>query len=192
MNLNFYKHQIVIILMVTNVTKEDVIKYCGALYKSNYGGLLAIFKDPKHMHDGSNSKDDGFANDHDEGVIDISGIKPMDESIPPTNDGGACVELISSVTLLDRTFIRLCHTMQDITKECSLGGVALLYRANSLLIVVALDILNIRLTKANESLHLGLRLHHVDDGVRNYAHRLKDWHETMFSHNFARKKKTHE
>ncbi len=116
----------------------------------------------------------------------------MDESLPPTNDGGACVEPISSITSLDITFIRLCHTMQDLTKECSLGGVALLDRANSFLIVVASYILNIHLTKANESLHLGLQLHHVDDGVRNCVHRLKDWHETMFSHNFARKKKANE
>jgi hypothetical protein len=73
-----------------------------------------------------------------------------------------------------------------------IGGVALLGHANSLLIVVASDILNIRLAKANESLHLGLRLHRVDDGVKIYVHRLKDWHETMFSHTFARKKETHE
>jgi hypothetical protein len=96
----------------------------------------------------------------------------MDESLPPTNDGGACVEPISLVTSLDRTFICFV-TPQDITKECSLGGVALLDRANSLLIVVALDILNIRFTKANESLQSGLWLHRVDDGVRNYVHRLK-------------------
>jgi hypothetical protein len=178
--------------MVTDVTRKDVIEYCGTWYKSNCGELPAIFEDPKHILDGSNSKDDGFADDCDEWFIDIGGIKPMDESLSPTNDGGACVEPISSVTYLDRTFICLCHTMQYITKECSLGGVALLDRANSLFIVVASDILNICFTKANESLHLGLRLHRVDDGVRNYVHRLKDWHETMFSHNFAIKKKTHE
>jgi hypothetical protein len=39
--------------------------------------------------------------------------------------------------------------------EFSLGGVAFLNHANSLLIVVALDIRNICLTKANESLHPG-------------------------------------
>ncbi len=40
----------------------------------------------------------------------------------------------------------------------------------------------------NESLHLGLKLHHVDDGLGNFVHRLKDWHEIMFSHNFVGKK----
>jgi hypothetical protein len=64
----------------------------------------------------------------------------MDESLPPTNDGGACVEPISLVVSLDKTFIRLCYTMQEITNEYSLGGVTLLDHANSLIIVVALDI----------------------------------------------------
>jgi hypothetical protein len=30
--------------------------------------------------------------DCDEGVTDIGGIRPMDENLPPTNDGGACIE----------------------------------------------------------------------------------------------------
>jgi hypothetical protein len=47
---------------------------------------------PKSIFNNSNSKDDGFMNDYDEGVIDISGIKPMDENSPPTNDGGLCIE----------------------------------------------------------------------------------------------------
>jgi hypothetical protein len=43
----------------------------------------------------------------------------MDESLPPTNDGGACVEPISLVASLDKTFIRVCYTMQKITNGCS-------------------------------------------------------------------------
>jgi hypothetical protein len=80
---NLCKQQIVIILMVMDVTHEDVIEYCGTWYGSNHGRLLAMFVDPKHISDGSNFEDDGFANDHDEGVIDISGIESMDESPPP-------------------------------------------------------------------------------------------------------------
>jgi hypothetical protein len=153
---------------------------------------LPCLQTPKHIPDGLNSKDDGFANDHDEGVIDIGGIGPMDENLPPTNDGGACVEPINLVASVDRTFVCLCYTMQEIMNECSLRGVAFLDHANSFFIVVASEIWNICFTKANESLHPGLRLHRVDSGLGNFVHRLKDWHETMFSHNFARKKRTHE
>jgi len=76
----------------------------------------------------------------DERVIDIGWIGPMDESLLPTNDGGACVEPINSIVFLDIIFIHLCHTVQEITKECSLGGVALLDHANSILTIVASDI----------------------------------------------------
>jgi hypothetical protein len=34
----------------------------------------------------------------------------MDENLTPTNDGGACVELVSSIASLDKTLIQLCHT----------------------------------------------------------------------------------
>ncbi len=111
MSGNLCKHQIMIILMVTNVTQEDVIEYCGTWYGSNCGGLPTMFAYPKHIRDDSNFENDGFTNDCDKGVIDIGGIKPMNESLPPTNDGGACVEPINSVVSLHKTFICLCHTM---------------------------------------------------------------------------------
>jgi len=64
--------------------------------------------------------------------------------------------------------------MQEITKECTFAGVTLLDHGNSLLIVVVSNILNIHFIKANEYLHMGLRLHHVDDGLGNYVHSFKD------------------
>jgi len=43
--------------------------------------------------------------------------------------------------------------MQEITNECKGGGIQLCDHATSLLKVVALDIQNIQLAQANESLH---------------------------------------
>jgi TFIIF-interacting CTD phosphatase-like protein len=57
--------------------------------------------------------------------------------------------------------------------------------------VVALEIQNIHLTKMNESLHLKMLLHHVDDGLVYLVHSLKDWHETMLTHTNVRKKRSH-
>jgi hypothetical protein len=104
---NLCKHQLVIIFMVMDVTQEDVIEYC----RTWYGSKLATFVNPKHIPNDSDFEDDGFADDHDEGVIDIGGIGPTDDSLPPINDGGACVAPISSVVFLDKTFFHLCHTM---------------------------------------------------------------------------------
>jgi TFIIF-interacting CTD phosphatase-like protein len=48
--------------------------------------------------------------------------------------------------------------------------------------VLPLKIQNIHLTKANESLHSRTLLYRVDHGLKYLIHRLKDWHETMFTH----------
>ncbi len=54
--------------------------------------------------------------------------------------------------------------------------------ATSHMKVLACNIHNIRLTKANAVSHQGLVLHHVENGLGNNVKRLKDWHETMFNH----------
>jgi hypothetical protein len=71
---------------------SPVIEYCGTSYGSNCIKLPPVFTNPKHILNASNSKDDGFANDRDEGVINISGIEPIDDNLPLTNDGGVCIE----------------------------------------------------------------------------------------------------
>ncbi len=48
--------------------------------------------------------------------------------------------------------------------------------------VVALEIWNIRITKVNESLNLGMLLPRVNDGLGYLVHRLKDWHKTLLTH----------
>jgi hypothetical protein len=44
----------------------------------------------------------------------------------------------------------------------------------------------------SESFHTGMLLHHVDDGLGYSVHRLKDWHEIMFTHTNVRKKRSHQ
>ncbi len=62
----------------------------------------------------------------------------MDENLPLINDGGSCVELISLVASLDKTFVHLGYTMQNIVDEHTLKRAAFLNHANSLLTIVAL------------------------------------------------------
>jgi hypothetical protein len=149
---NLCKHQIVIILMATNVTQEYVIDYCGTWYKSNCGGLMSMFVDHKHVLDGSNFKDDGEV-DGDEKVINIDLIKTMDVIVHPTNKVGGFAKQINSIAPLEEALVCLNHTMQEIVEECTQGGVALCDHATSIMKIVALEIQNICLIKANESLH---------------------------------------
>jgi len=155
--------------MTTNVTQEYVIDYCETWYISNCGGLMSIFVDHKHILDGSDFKDDG-----DEKVIYIDLIKTMDEVVHPTYKVGGFEKQINSIAPLEEALVCLNHTMQEIVEECTQGGVALRDHATSIMKIVALEIQNICLIKANESLHSRMRLHHVNDGLKYLVHRLKD------------------
>jgi len=55
--------------------------------------------------------------------------------------------------------------MQEIAKECTQKGFTFCDHATSIMKIVASKIQNICLTKTNESLHMGMLLHHVDDGL---------------------------
>ncbi len=62
-------------------------------------------------------------------------------------------ELENSLAPMEKSLFHLQDVMQEITNECKGGGIQLCDHATSLLKVVALDIQNIRLTQASESLH---------------------------------------
>jgi len=64
--------------------------------------------------------------------------------------------------------------MQEIAKECTQRGFAFCDHATSIMKVVASKIQNICLTKTNESLHLGMLLYLVDDGLGYLVQMLKD------------------
>ncbi len=93
---------------------------------------------------------------------------------------------------MERAIAQLVITMQEITNEYKEGNVTLCEHATSHMKVLTCNICNIRLTKANAFLHLGLVIHHVEDGLGNSAKWLKDWHETMFNHTNVRTKQCHE
>jgi hypothetical protein len=58
--------------------------------------------------------------------------------------------------------------------------------------VLACNICNIWLTKANVVLHPRLMLHRVEDVLGNNVKQLKDWHETMLTHTNVHTKRCHE
>jgi hypothetical protein len=57
--------------------------------------------------------------------------------------------------------------MQEITNECKKGDVTLCEHATSHMRILACNICNIRLTKANAVLHPGLVLHCVENKLGN-------------------------
>jgi hypothetical protein len=77
-------------------------------------------------------------------------------------------------------------------KDAHKEGLHFVTMPPSIMKVGASKIRNIFLTKANESLHLGMSLHHVGDHLGYLIHKLKDWHETMITHINAYKQRFHE
>jgi len=82
----------------------------------------------------------------------------------------------------ERRISSLTSHNEEITKKYTQGRVTLCDHATSIMKVVPSKIQNIYLTKANESLHSRTLLCHVEDRLRYLIHRLKDWHEIMFTH----------
>ncbi len=93
---------------------------------------------------------------------------------------------------MERALAQLVTIMQEITNECKEGDVTLCGHATSHMRVLACNIRNIHLTKANVISHLGLVLRRVENGLGNSVKRLKDSHETMLNHTNVRTKRCHE
>jgi hypothetical protein len=83
-------------------------------------------------------------------------------------------DTINSSTPMERALAQLVTTRQDITNECKKGDVTLYEHATSHMKVLACNIRNICLTKANAISHPRLLLRRIEDGLRNNVKRLKD------------------
>jgi len=101
-------------------------------------------------------------------------------------------DIINSLTPMERAFAQLVTIMQEITNECKESDVTLCEHATSHMRVLACNIHNIHITKANAISHPGLVLHRVEDGLGNSVKQLKDWHETMLNHTNVCTKRCHE
>jgi hypothetical protein len=76
-------------------------------------------------------------------------------------------DTINSSTPMERAFAQLFTTMQNITNECKGDKVTFCEHGLSYMRVLACNICNICLTKANAVLHPRLVLHHIEDGLGN-------------------------
>jgi hypothetical protein len=52
------KHQYVILLTCIDLTKENIIQYCGTLYGSDCEGFAPMFADLAYLHIYDNESDD--------------------------------------------------------------------------------------------------------------------------------------
>ncbi len=94
---------------------------------------------------------------------------------------------------VDWALARLHKKMAKITIKCGKGAsIKLCNHATSLLQRVPSNIWAIHLARVNESMHLGMVFHRVDDGFKNFVIYMKVWHKTMMEHFDTHKKRTKE
>jgi hypothetical protein len=132
---------------------------------------------------------DDDENDHLKGD---DGIMNMEQNDLPMGAIVGSNDTINSSTPMERALAQLATTMQEITNECKEGDVTFCEHATSHMKVLACNIRNICLTKANAISHPRLVLRRVEDGLGNNVKLLKDWHETMLNHTNVRTKQCHE
>jgi hypothetical protein len=191
---NMCKHQIVVILTCIDISQEDIIHYCGTWYGSHCGGLGHMFVDPRHIpYDmESNDDDDDEHLENADGIMEFDGLMNMEQNYLHVGAIVRSNDTINSSTPMEGVLAQLVTIMQKIANECKEGNVTLCVHATSHMRILACNIRNIHLTKANAISYLGLVLRRVEDGLGNSVKWLKDWHETMLNHTNVRTKQCHE
>jgi hypothetical protein len=114
-----------------------------------------MFADLQHIPNDMESNDDD-EDDHLEGddeIMEFDGLMNMEQNDLPMDAIVGSNEIINSSTLMEKALAQLVTTMQDITNECKEGDVTLCEHATSHMRVLACNICNIRLTKANAISH---------------------------------------
>ncbi len=122
----------------------------------------------------SNDDDKDEHLEGDDGIMEFDGPMNMEQNDLPMGAIVGFNDTINSSTPMERALTQLVITMQKITNECKEGNVTFCEHATSHMKVLACNICNICLTKANVVLHPGLVLHHIEDGLGNSVKRLKD------------------
>jgi hypothetical protein len=137
---NLCKHQVLVLLTNIDLTKENIIEYCGTWFGSNCGGFQAMFTNPRYLQ-----LDDRILNDEDNedvqveeaGIIDMDGFVTMNVNVLDIDDISYIInELENSLAPMEESLFHLQDVMQEITNECKGGGIQLCDHATSLLKVV--------------------------------------------------------
>jgi hypothetical protein len=91
-----------------------------------------------------------------------------------------------------RAIAQIGDVVQEIINEVKKGGIQFIDHAASLLCMVTSNVQSVHLSKVNEIMHLSMVFHHINDGLGNLMHQMKDWHETMVEHANIHRKRVHE
>ncbi len=165
---NFCKHQIVVILMCTNlITKNlNIAAHIMELAMVVWNACLLTW------HDGAfNNEDCNQSLINEVNIVDIGGFMAMDED--SCFDNADFPE--GSFAPMDQTLRYLHEIMAEIITKCTTSASVEFYdHATSLLLGVGSNIHHFCLVQINKSMHSGMVFCRVDDGFGNSINRMKD------------------
>jgi hypothetical protein len=154
-----------------------------------------MFENPTYLHIYGNVFNGVEADEnHSEKpwVVDMCELMRLDDTSPNVEKEKNHNQPSSSSTPTKKTLVRMGDIMQENINEIKEGGVQFIDRTTSLLRVIATNVQNICLFRANEVMHPDMVFHCVNDGLDNSVHQMKDWLEMMLKHENIRKKRAHE
>jgi hypothetical protein len=122
----------------------------------------------------SNDDDKDEHLEGDDGIMEFDGLMNMEQNDLPIGAIVSSNDTINSSTPMENVLAQLITTMQKITNECKKGDVTFCEHATSHMRVLACNIYNICLTKANAVSHPGLVLHSIEDELRNSVKQFKN------------------
>ncbi len=105
---NLCKHQIAIFLTCIDLTKENIIQYCGTLYGFDRGGFVAMFADPTYLHIYDNESDDEKADEDDSEkpwVVDMCELMRPDDTSSNVGEKKNHSQPSSSSTSTEKTLV---------------------------------------------------------------------------------------
>jgi hypothetical protein len=121
---NFCKHQVAIFLTCTDLTKKNIIQYCGTWYGFDRGGFVAMFANPTYLHIYDNEFDDEEADeDHFEKpwVVDMCELLRHDDTSPNVEKEKDHNQPSCSSTSTEKTLIRMNDIMKSSMKSKKVG-----------------------------------------------------------------------
>jgi hypothetical protein len=86
------KHQVVVFLIYIDLTKENIIQYCGTQYGYDRGGFATMFVDLTYLYIYDNESNDEEADeDHSKQpwVVDMCELKTPDDTSPNVKKKGS-------------------------------------------------------------------------------------------------------
>ncbi len=101
----------------------------------------------------SNDDDEDEHLEGDDGIMEFVGLMNIEQNDLPMGAIAGFNDTINSSTPMERALAQLVGTMQEITNECKKGNVTRCEHATSHMRVLACNIHNIHLTKANAISH---------------------------------------